>query len=427
MPPRLQISPIDSYIDEEIMIKVVGCEKHSQVTIHATTHDEMKKKFCSYATFVSDHEGSVDVSLQKPLEGTYDQIDQSGLFWSMEHADSKLGDYYEKRSSDKISINLVLKQNEKELDSVTINRYFYMDDVVKESIEDKRIKGMLFHPKKVGKYPAVIILSGSDGGIQEHAAALLASKGFITVALAYFGAEGVPKDLQDIPLEYFHEATLWLKKHPYSNGEVSLIGYSRGGELALLLGSTFDCYQSIIAGVPSAYRTPGMKNGVFAPVTSWTYNQQELPYIKLKYRFSTMISLLRNWILKKPVSYVSVWDHTLKNGKDIDKARIAVENIHAPVMFICGEDDQLWPSGRFVKIIEEKLQGSRNSYANRYLYYKDAGHFLSFPYSIVNLPANIFINEGRMVMNFGGTKLANAKAAEDSWNQILEFLERSKS
>ncbi|MFA1819764.1 dienelactone hydrolase family protein [Virgibacillus oceani] len=137
-----------------------------------------------------------------------------------------------------------------------------MDGVKKECVKHAQIRGVLFHPERRGRYPAIIILSGSDGGKQEHAAALLASKGYSAFALSYFGVEGVPKDLENISLEYFQEATMWLKDHPYVNGDVNLIGYSRGAELALLLGATFDDYKSIIAGAPSAYITPGMKNGI---------------------------------------------------------------------------------------------------------------------------------------------------------------------
>jgi dienelactone hydrolase len=424
--PKIQISSVDSYIDEEVTIKVIGCVKNTKVTIHATTYDEEEKEFCSYAAFTTDHEGNVNVSLQKPMEGTYDQADGSGLFWSMKHAGSTLDDYYEKSSADKVSINLVLKVDGEAYDSVTIHRYFYMDGVKKESVQHADIRGMLFHPERSGRYPAVIILSGSDGGMQEHAAALLASKGYAAFALSYFGAEGVPKDLENISLEYFQEATMWLKKHPYVNGEVSLIGYSRGAELALLVGATFDDYKSVIAGAPSAYITPGMKNGIFANVSSWMFNQKALPNVKFTYRPLTMFSILKNWILRKPISYLSIWDHTLKDQEGKKEVRIPIENIDAPIMFISGKDDQLWPSDRFVKMMENKLKDVKGSNYNRYLYFDNAGHFLSFPYSFVNLPANIYMKVGGgMTMTFGGSKPANAKAAKDSWSQILEFLDQN--
>lgn len=425
MTATLQVSSIHSYVDEELIIKVVGAKKNTKVTIHASTYDEKHKKFSSYANFVTNEEGTANVS-QQPIAGTYVEADPSGLFWSMEHSGSKLGDYYEKNNADKISIDLILQVEGKEVDAVTINRYFYMEDTIKETVQHGKTIGTLFHPKRKGQYPAVLILSGSDGGAQEHAAALLATKGYTTLALAYFGVEGLPKDLENIPLEYFQEATKWLKNHPYVNGDINLMGHSRGGELALLLGATFDDYQSIIASAPSAYMTPGMKNGIFSPVPSWTSNQQTLVNVKFKFRFKTITSMLKNWILKKPISYLSIWDDTLKKQKALEKARIPVENIHSPMLLIAGEGDQLWPSSQYVKIMEANLQNTKWSKSNRYLYYENAGHFLSFPYSLVNLPANVFMNiGGKMTMTFGGSKRGNAEAAKDSWKQILTFLDEN--
>ncbi|GIO21434.1 alpha/beta fold hydrolase [Oceanobacillus sp. J11TS1] len=423
MSPKLQVSSIDSYIDETVSIKVIGYRANEKVIIHATTYDEEQKKFCSYATFIADHEGVVDVSSQKPLEGTYNKADASGLFWSMEHTASKWGDYYEKSSPESVSITLMLKVNGEEKDSVTINRYFYKEGVTKEAVQQNQIKGTLFHPEERGSYPAVIILSGSDGGMQEHAAALLASKGYTVLALAYFGMEGLPENLEEIPLEYFQQATKWLKNHDYANGEVSLIGYSRGGELALLLGATFDDYQCVIAGAPSAYVTPGMKNGIFAPVTSWVFNQEALPALKFKYPLSMIFSTVKNWLIKKPISFSAIWDNTLKKQEKTTEARIPVENIQAPVMFISGGDDQLWPSSRYVKMMENMLDNTKRPYQDRYLYYEKAGHFLAFPYSFVHLPANVVMQVGGgMTMTFGGSKSANAEAAKDSWDKIQEFL-----
>lgn len=424
MAAKIHVSSINSYIDEQLTIKITGCKENTKVTVHAITYDEKQKKFRSYATFIANKKGIVDISSQQPIAGSYGEADTAGLFWSMRCTSSKLDDYFEKNNANKVSINLILEAEKEVFDDITIHRYFYMGDTIKEYVQEEKIKGALFHPKQKGRYPAALILSGSDGGMQEHAAALLASKGYVTLALAYFGVEGLPKNLENIPIEYFQEATKWLKKLPYVNGNISLIGHSRGGELALLLGAIFDDYQSIIASAPSAYMTPGMRNGIFTSTSSWTLNQQPLPNITFKFRLQTIFSMLKNWILKKPISYLSIWDDTLKIQEKTENARISVENIRIPIMFIAGRDDQLWPSSQYVNAIENSLQNKHN----RYLYYENAGHFLSFPYSFVNLPANVFMNVvGEMVMTFGGFKQANAKAAKNSWEEILTFLKENNN
>jgi hypothetical protein len=49
----------------------------------------------------------------------------------------------------------------------------------------------------------VILLGGSDGGVMEGSAAVLASRGYAALALAYFGAPPLPPELIEVPLEYF--------------------------------------------------------------------------------------------------------------------------------------------------------------------------------------------------------------------------------
>ena len=54
--------------------------------------------------------------------------------------------------------------------------------------------------------PAVVVLGGSNGGFFEPVAQAFAREGYVALALAYFDAPGLPKNLEDIPLEYFLNA-----------------------------------------------------------------------------------------------------------------------------------------------------------------------------------------------------------------------------
>ena len=51
--------------------------------------------------------------------------------------------------------------------------------------------------------PAAVVFGGSDGGNgMIDAAAMLAARGYPALALACFGAPGLPSQLVNIPLEY---------------------------------------------------------------------------------------------------------------------------------------------------------------------------------------------------------------------------------
>ena len=72
------------------------------------------------------------------------------------------------------------------------------------------VYGVLYRPKDTTtRMPALLVFGGSEGGLSypvQVKAALLAAHGYPTLALAYFDAPGLPKDLAAIPLEYFRKA-----------------------------------------------------------------------------------------------------------------------------------------------------------------------------------------------------------------------------
>lgn len=65
-----------------------------------------------------------------------------------------------------------------------------------------------------GPVPAVIDLFGAAGGLVEYRAALLASRGIMALALAYFRYDDLPKTMNELEVDYVEEAVQWLCRHP---------------------------------------------------------------------------------------------------------------------------------------------------------------------------------------------------------------------
>lgn len=76
----------------------------------------------------------------------------------------------------------------------------------------------MFPPGK-GPFPGIVDLYTWGGGLSEPRASLLASKGYVVLALAYYGYQDLPKKVKLLNLEYFEEAVTYLRALP----EVSIV------------------------------------------------------------------------------------------------------------------------------------------------------------------------------------------------------------
>jgi dienelactone hydrolase len=245
----------------------------------------------------------------------------------------------------------------------TITRRATAGNVRIVPVRARGLVGTALYPPGAGPHPAMIVVPGSAGGIPGPGgfAGGLASRGYVVLALAYFNAEGLPPVLQNIPLEYFATAVEWLKSQPSVDGtRVGLLGTSRGGELALLLGATYpEAFRVIVANVPSNVVWPGLSND--SEVPAWTLNGKPLPAVPGRFSAADLTIAGRERFMKR-----------LRNPADVARAEIAVERIGAPVLMFSGKDDQLWPSDLFAARVVERLKARQFKHPVEHYSYDDA-------------------------------------------------------
>lgn len=180
------------------------------------------------------------------------------------------------------------------------------------------VVGTLFRPtQRTQPLPGVLMLQGSEGydaestaGGMDGQAKHLAAQGFITFRLCYFGCSGRPPVLQRIALEYVLSAIRYLKSLPEVDADnVSVFGWSRGGELALLIGSMSPDLRGVIAqsGSPRVYGSPTAHD------CAWT----------------------------------SAGDCIVSGTP------IPVEQIRGPVLVLVGQVDEVWPASLSQQIADE--------------------------------------------------------------------------
>lgn len=435
--PAISMTPQTSLIDQPIKIKISNLSPGEHVTLETSCQDGYTKLlFTAAATFEADKDGTVNLETQAPISGSYNGIDPMGLFWSMAPKDPKAPHFFE--SGNGLEILLTVSVDNKIKSKKTIYRVL-ATDIEKKQINQNGVVGSLFWPKNKQNLPGVIVIPGSGGGIPESLAQIIASHGYTTLALGYFGAPHLPQSLENIDLEYFQNAISWFKKQPQAtHNSITLFGGSRGGELVLLLASLFDQeINGVIAYVPSnvingAFPYPNRpawkyKNAAIKPfIPALTSDDQNLTESEdLLHAINAKIIPQHTGKFEDPYEISDLFIGRQQKYQRLEpEAAIPVEKIKCPLLIISGEQDKIWPSSVYCKRIMQRLDKSGSTIERKHLNYPDAGHGFYFPYlPEADLP--IYHPVGKFWCRFGGTATGNARANKESWQEVLNFLKKN--
>lgn len=435
--PRIDIAPSKALVDERVSIRLLGFEPDQLITVRSRLRDDLNRQWESHATFQADTHGVVDLSSQKPLSGTYEGVDAMGLFWSMAlGSDEKdVSPFIAAEIKTGLSptvMGFTAEAGGEAVASANLERLFVASDVARVPVRENGLVGTLFQPADSGPHPGIIVLGGSEGGLRENEAALLASHGYAALALAYFASERLPARLVHIPLEYFETAIHWIEAQDTVLGDkLAVAGVSRGGELSLLLGATFPEIKAVVASQSCGIvhgGVGGRPSDLFK--SAWAYRGEPLPHVSPAL-FDTIgfgISCGWKWLTRAAIPISPFYLRALKDESALEKATIPVEKTNGPLLLISGQDDQMWASTMFSEMVINRLARHRHPYPYKHLSYEGAGHFIGFPNRFPYLPTTI--TQVRVpvlgaIFTLGGKAKENAFAQADSWPQVLRFLEET--
>ncbi|HEY1553565.1 MAG TPA: acyl-CoA thioester hydrolase/BAAT C-terminal domain-containing protein [Kofleriaceae bacterium] len=281
--------------------------------------------------------------------------------------------------------------------------------------------GTLFVPDAGGPRPGILVLGGSGGGLDAAGdyAAALANRGFVALALAYFAAPGLPPTLAGIPIEYFARAVRALGDHPaVARDHVAVVGRSRGGELALLLGSIFPDLAAVVSHVGSAHRWCGTDGPASA---AWTRGGIALPHLSPSGPPDVERTADGELVFAMTPAFVAALDAA--DPVLADAAMSEIEATRGPILLSSGADDQVWPSARLAEAAFARLAGRNRG--DEWIAYDAAGHGATllpgdpttdptFPHPLIGV-----------CLKYGGTAEGNAKAQRAAWNHVVRFLRRA--
>lgn len=285
----------------------------------------------STGTFVSDKNGIIDISQTPSCSGSYEGISTMGLFFNAKPLTNKKKKLPSSLSKipllDQFFVKIKIMQGNTVIAERTFSRRYMSSQISHQDIYGEHFQGRLFYDKKSLKAPALIIVSGSEGRIEkaQNMAQLLSSRGYICLAVAYFGLEGLPKHLERIPLEGLVGAKDYLRQHPQVDSErIGIYGRSKGTEFVLAEESLFNDVQCLVLNSPSDVVYEGIKGKWNSHTSSWTYLQKELSYQKFRLRDYLFSKLFRKTF-----------------PKDCS-ARIDVGQIHSPILLLGSTVDEIW-------------------------------------------------------------------------------------
>jgi dienelactone hydrolase len=426
--PRIEGAPAESLFDEPLQLRLTGLPPAAPVTLRARMQEDNGQWWESATEFVAGPDGTVDVADQAPVAGGYVVADPMGFIWSMRPAGTDpVQRPFWLMKANPLAIELTAEVDGGPTATATLKRNFMGPGVTRTEVRDDGLVATFFAPAGNTPAPGVIIVPGSGGGLSESAAALLASHGFAGLALAYFRAEQLPADLVDIPLEYFETAINWLQAQDAVDADrIAFGGTSRGGELALLVGSRFPAVTAVIGWVPSGIVYGGLASPERAkpePAFAWTHGGEGVTFLGSRRDRGAPAESMKEGV---PFALTPGFLASLKDEEEAEAAAIPVERINGPVLLISGDADAMWPGSLFSQRVMARLKEHRHPYPDQHLSYPNAGHLIGAPY----VPTTVSDIQHAVTGGYfalGGTPAGTAFARADSWPRVIAFLEQLRS
>jgi pimeloyl-ACP methyl ester carboxylesterase len=173
----------------------------------------------------------------------------------------------------------------------------------------------------------VLVLAGSSGRVEEDRCRVLAGLGATAASYRWFG-----ETIDRVPLESFEDALSSLHERC---DRLVVLGTSKGGEAALLLGALHPEIDAVVA--------------ISAPHVVWAGLSQERPQRSSFTRGGEPLSFVPyddDWEPDTdPAELVGLYEQSLETYADrVPAARIPVDRITGQVVLVAGGDDRLWPS-----------------------------------------------------------------------------------
>lgn len=297
---KIIIEDTDKIMDSRMNIRIQGLEKFEKIkivletsrfyNINAPMNWSNNTFWQSEAVFLSDSKGMVSLKNSPSIGGDYMGIRDMGLFETLKAVSivnkKHIKDLKDLPLNDVVSYRITVLSDGKLLAKTNFNRFYKNYNINYVDILRDSWQGRLFYDDK-SKKPAIIVLSGSEGGIEkaQNIAMTLSNHGFVTLAISYFGMNNQKSSLDRIPLENIEEALKYLQKLTFvDSAKIGIYGRSKGAEYGLMSLTKCDYIKCAVLNSPSDRVYEGLNGKRNSKHSSWTYGGREIPYKPFKIR-----------------------------------------------------------------------------------------------------------------------------------------------
>nr|XP_020448759.1 bile acid-CoA:amino acid N-acyltransferase-like isoform X3 [Monopterus albus] len=413
--PLLTAAPVRALIDERISIKGTFLPPHCPITLCAQMHSEDGDLWEAFAHYNTNSDGTVNLTRDHSVGGSYLGCEPMGLFWGMQGDPGNKGPLRLRKinvlTPYTVQISLLeghISPSEAqgtELATVITERWYIAPGVRRIDIRQNGVVGTLFLPPGPGPFPGMLDLWGMGGGLMEYRAALIASRGYASLALAFLGHKDLPgpRNTLNVGDSYFKAAFHLLQNHHQVCADrVGIIGISYGSYLALRIATQMGvkpaCLICINGPIGSNILLLDAEDGADdynSDQKHWTFDEQG----HVSFREVSLPANIR------------------------PEAILKIENIACPLMVIVSEDDPSAASIESANVIEETLKAAGKSELFTRLSYPGAGHLIEPPYA-PNARLALWRSKPKKLFTlWGGQPTPHAAAQEDAWEKMLDFME----
>ncbi|KAF1386398.1 hypothetical protein PFLUV_G00094410 [Perca fluviatilis] len=411
---KLSVQPSRGLMDEKFIVLVQNVFPGFQLTLHALYKCEDGHSWEAFAHYTASAIGTVNISEDPSLGGTYSGVEPMGLLWSLRPVPGSKPWLRMRKMNVQTPMEVTISvypgyQTEGFLDQVplagvVVERWYMAPGVRRIPVTEAGLTATLFLPPGPGPFPGLLDLWGGGGKLVEYRSALLASHGFASLALDYLTAKVTIETGKMVDNQYFERAYKVLEQHPQIlSSRIAIIGLSLGTSITLKMA----VYSQVaklrcVVCISGSHVQP--VDGSVEQIMSFFNKNAE------KTRFNNENHMIcRDLLLPIPT------DPSLK---------VDVGQLQCPLLLVVGEDDQNWPTHESAMDIKEMMERAGNSHLLTLLSYPDTGHLIEPPFTPFAKASSFRAVSSRqkLVALWGGETAAHSRAQEDAWRKTLVFL-----